>query len=382
MRTDDNMIALLDRSADLHDTDVMKYGSMCVHFDLCPADGNTDPELIDYHIARDQFFSALNFYANDTGTADLPNNFYTTEPAYDCSISSLNNTSERNAWIGRILGIEIVPSTVVSVLGHLGLAIILTIMPSYVTSSTGKNGQEAVMVKLVEDDRDVVPVDESPGSRDSPASVSMLAKRTLRKSDDAPSTGSFPQEPLLEESASGTKDVPSAHEPSDRYQKKASKNETLKSTDVTDKKETNSHKEEPEPRATVIDTAKVDTPHAYDSAPSMPSTASPPRMASGALGKVGDDYRNKILSAISAAKFYPKKALLEKIQGETVVTFTVNKNGSLAHISVKKPSGYNVLDEAAVTIVKKASRHFPSIPNELMSDSLSYDVPIIFKNRS
>ncbi len=41
-----------------------------------------------------------------------------------------------------------------------------------------------------------------------------------------------------------------------------------------------------------------------------------------------------------------------------------------------------MLDDAAITIVKKASKHFPSIPDELTTDSLSYDVPIIFKKRS
>ncbi len=278
---------------------------------------------------------------------------------------------------------ELIPSTMLSAVVHLCIVLILTMMPSYVTSGDESKGDGFVKVKLVEQDPDSVPVDENAGSREAAASVPMMAKRALIPKDQAPVKTDPKPEPFLEMSSSGTKGVPIYDDKSpDNDKRQIDKDQPVTELTKTLKKNDSSQARDRQPDVAIVDTVTADTPHAYDSVVSLPSMASPPRTVSGAEGKAGDEYRNKIFSAISAAAFYPRKALLEKIHGETIVTFTINKNGSIIHLSVNKTSGHNILDEAAISIVKKASKHFPAIPNELMSDSLTYDVPIIFKKKS
>jgi len=65
--------------------------------------------------------------------------------------------------------------------------------------------------------------------------------------------------------------------------------------------------------------------------------------------------------------------------GQTVVRFTINKDGSLSNISIVAHADSQALDEAALKIVKKAAAKFPSIPDALMRDQVTYVVPIVFK---
>ncbi|MGC9029515.1 MAG: energy transducer TonB, partial [Desulfomonilaceae bacterium] len=280
---------------------------------------------------------------------------------------------------GSILHGHIIPSTLMSGLCHVCLILILAVIPTYGRFSAGGKGDGGVMVKLVEQNTDQVPTDESPGSRDAPASLPMLAKRSPQATNKAAQPLAAPQQSFLDQSESGTKEAPGYDE--ERRDRRDSP--TFLTNDSAHlPQDQKPQVKDARPDDALKDRKRVDSVHAYDSVPSLPSTASPPRVASGAPGTIGDEYRNKILSAISAAAFYPKRALAERIYGETIVTFTINKSGSIIQLSVKKPSGYSVLDDAAMTIVKKASKHFPSIPDELTTDSLSYDVPIIFKKRS
>lgn len=46
---------------------------------------------------------------------------------------------------------------------------------------------------------------------------------------------------------------------------------------------------------------------------------------------------------------------------------------------MKQESGSNILDEAALAIVRKASKNFPSIPARLAGDGPNYIVPVLFK---
>lgn len=363
--------------------DVVSDKRISTVLDLTVPEAAAGLDLLESDVPEKQLLAARKVEVSDLAEAYFPDKFSYLDMEDYLASSCFNHQSVWSSWRRSVISKEILTSTILSGFVHLCLVLILTAMPSYVTSGNGNNGQGAVMVRLVEKDRDVVPTDERAGSRDALASLPMLAKRALRRLDRVPTPHSAPQRPMLEESASGTKDVPSLKDVSSEQEKKeAVKNETFKDPVTPLPKVENPITKERQPDATLMDVAKVDSPHAYDSSSSMPSKASLPRITGAAAGKAGDDYRNKILSAISAAAFYPKKALVEKIHGETIVTFTVNKNGSIIHLSIKRPSGYNVLDDAAISIVKNASRHFPSIPSELTTDSLSYDVPIIFKKRS
>ncbi len=58
---------------------------------------------------------------------------------------------------------------------------------------------------------------------------------------------------------------------------------------------------------------------------------------------------------INKHKFYPTEALYKEDEGKIGLSFTINSNGEIANINVKNPSQYDVLNAAAVAIVKNSS---------------------------
>lgn len=286
--------------------------------------------------------------------------------------------NNQGSLVARVWGGDAKPLTILSALGHLLLILMLVLAPTYDTGSDQGRSSVGVMVRLIEGD-DVTPVEESPGSKDSPASRAALAKRSPLTEEKRPKTEEVPSRDLLEQSSLGLKEVHAIDH--------VGEDDRQLSRDLNRDKHDDSTPSQKDQRSlsvsnAVRDTLFVESPVSYDSIESAPSSASPERRTNSSAASAGNEYRHKIFSAISEAAYYPKKALQERINGETVVSFTVHKNGALLNVSVCKPSGYEILDNAAITIVRRASQKFPSIPDEVMSESLSYEVPIIFKKRS
>jgi periplasmic protein TonB len=65
---------------------------------------------------------------------------------------------------------------------------------------------------------------------------------------------------------------------------------------------------------------------------------------------------------------YPQAARDQKIYGSLVVTVSVNANGSLEKIEINRPSGWKILDEAALQIVKLAAPFAP-FPTDITKDT-------------
>jgi protein TonB len=122
-----------------------------------------------------------------------------------------------------------------------------------------------------------------------------------------------------------------------------------------------------------------DSKNLQDSTASTPSVASPDRKGSFKAGEEVQTYKDRILSAIHEAAYYPRDALRHMTHGKAVVRFTINKDGSLANVAIVSHADSKVLDEAALKIVEKASSHFPPLPDSLMKKQVSYVVPIVFK---
>jgi periplasmic protein TonB len=124
-----------------------------------------------------------------------------------------------------------------------------------------------------------------------------------------------------------------------------------------------------------------DSKSSRDSMASASSTATPERKGALKAGDEAESYKYKVLSAIHQAAIYPKEALRKMAHGKAVVSFTINKDGSLANVSIVGHAESETLDEAALKIVQQASSQFPAIPDELMKDQVTYVVPIVFKKR-
>jgi protein TonB len=117
------------------------------------------------------------------------------------------------------------------------------------------------------------------------------------------------------------------------------------------------------------------------SSASTPQIASTMLMRRAALGKELRDFQSLLLAAIRQATFFPQEALKEKRHGQVMVAFTIGRDRKLARVEVVVTSGCQILDDAALEIVRRASEKFPSLPAAANQESLTYTVPINFIER-
>ncbi|WP_053830597.1 energy transducer TonB, partial [Helicobacter heilmannii] len=88
---------------------------------------------------------------------------------------------------------------------------------------------------------------------------------------------------------------------------------------------------------------------------------------------VSDAFLMKIQMAISSKNRYPRMAMIRGIEGEVLVEFVLNTDGTTTDIKISKSSGSDILNHAALQAVKEASRLFP-IPKQ----SVRLRIPIAY----
>ncbi|AFI03469.1 energy transducer TonB family protein [Helicobacter cetorum] len=74
---------------------------------------------------------------------------------------------------------------------------------------------------------------------------------------------------------------------------------------------------------------------------------------------VNDEFLMKIQMAISSKNRYPRTAQMRGIEGEVLVSFIVNVDGSVTDIKVVKSNTSEILNHAALEAVKSAASLFP-----------------------
>lgn len=85
----------------------------------------------------------------------------------------------------------------------------------------------------------------------------------------------------------------------------------------------------------------------------------------------------QIVSAIlEANKRYPRQALLAGDEGTVVISFILNREGTVLAYSIQQSSGQPVLDEAVRRLIERV--HFPPFPQGDASQRKSFEVPIVF----
>lgn len=77
--------------------------------------------------------------------------------------------------------------------------------------------------------------------------------------------------------------------------------------------------------------------------------------------------------------FYPERAIDAGFSGKVIVRFIVNEDGSLSDITVPKPLGYG-LDEEAVRVIELMPKWVPG-QKEGKAVKVYYTVPITFSLR-
>jgi TonB family protein len=83
------------------------------------------------------------------------------------------------------------------------------------------------------------------------------------------------------------------------------------------------------------------------------------------------DYYALIHAAIEKAKTYPFLARKKKIEGTVIAAFSINAKGYPHDITIRKSSGFEILDSAAMKIVTKAAP-FPHVVEPV-------EIPITFR---
>lgn len=100
---------------------------------------------------------------------------------------------------------------------------------------------------------------------------------------------------------------------------------------------------------------------------------------SGALAAAQTQYLSLIRMRILAYRQYPPLAKARHMEGEVRLRFVLNHNGALNRgVQIVKPSGFSVLDEQASRCVLAAAP-FPPFPPELRQESLTIEVPIVYR---
>ena len=97
---------------------------------------------------------------------------------------------------------------------------------------------------------------------------------------------------------------------------------------------------------------------------------------------VTDDVLQRFAEAvrrkIESKKRYPMAAQKVGIEGRTGVRMTILKDGRLEKVEIVKPSGYEILDRAALQSVRDAAP-FPPIPKEMGRDEIQMSIHLVFK---
>ncbi len=87
-------------------------------------------------------------------------------------------------------------------------------------------------------------------------------------------------------------------------------------------------------------------------------------------------FQAALYDRIGQYEIYPKEALQQQLQGMVVVTFVMDRNGTVLKVSVKRTSGEIILDKAAAESILMA-QPLPSIPSQLPGH-LTVELPITF----
>jgi len=89
------------------------------------------------------------------------------------------------------------------------------------------------------------------------------------------------------------------------------------------------------------------------------------------------EWAARVLRHLELYKHYPREAAAQHAEGVAYLRFSIDRSGTVLHAYLDKSSGYDLLDGAALALVRKASP-LPSPPSELEGDIFELEIPITF----
>lgn len=101
---------------------------------------------------------------------------------------------------------------------------------------------------------------------------------------------------------------------------------------------------------------------------------------SGVAATVSPEYYLRLAAWLEKHKRYPRRAVQRRQQGVVKVSFKIDRQGNLLSREIIRSSGYRLLDEAADSLLQRASP-MPGIPQQSAVQVLEVIVPIMYALR-
>lgn len=111
-------------------------------------------------------------------------------------------------------------------------------------------------------------------------------------------------------------------------------------------------------------------------APAAPVVSAPPASEAADAATIGQ-YRISVIAAARRYKRYPRIAMDNNWEGKVEVRLVIGTDGEVTSISIKTPSGFEVLDQQALDMIRRAKPQAP-IPAALRGKGFTIDVPVVF----
>lgn len=153
---------------------------------------------------------------------------------------------------------------------------------------------------------------------------------------------------------------------------------STKNSPTKDKENSKAQKKSPSANAKVNSKAN----NTSSSAPIKGDGKKTSTLVSGNAKKQVKSYQASLMAHLLKFKNYPKQALIKNQEGLVGVKITINSKGEVIASSFKKASKYDILNNAALELFKKASP-LPVPPKKIMGSkqNLSFSLPVVYNIR-
>lgn len=101
-------------------------------------------------------------------------------------------------------------------------------------------------------------------------------------------------------------------------------------------------------------------------------------VGNGARNGPGDDYLDAVRRWVNGFRKYPDEAVKQKQEGTVGLGFKFARDGTVLDAWIEKSSGYPLLDQAALAMIRAASP-IPKVPDQYKGDTLTLVMPENFR---
>jgi protein TonB len=125
----------------------------------------------------------------------------------------------------------------------------------------------------------------------------------------------------------------------------------------------------------------MESARAADSPPVQTEASARPPVDAADEAALRSRYQSDLVSAAERYKLYPPQAIARSWEGRVEIRLVIGASGTIKSASVKTSSRYQVLDDQALDMIRKAQPRL-QIPPELRGREFSVDIPFSFELRT